>query len=76
MGEFPYIVAYQDNVRGVHGNVTAYASHRNSGMGGFQGRSVIDSVPDHAHPVPFLLECVNPVELVLRQAVRVNPLNA
>ena len=75
MGQFPDIVIDQDNICGIHGNVTSYAAHGNSRMRGFQGKGIIDSVSNHAHTVPLLLARVNPVEFVLRQAFRANQVN-
>ena len=68
VGQLPDIVIDQGDVSRVHGDVAAHTPHGDAHMGLFQGRGIIDAVPDHAHPAPLFLAGADPVELILRQA--------
>lgn len=69
MGQFLDLVIHQRNVRRIHGDIAAYAAHGNAHVGFFQGRSVIDAVPDHAHRKFLGLIFTDVLQLILRQAI-------
>lgn len=76
VGQLLNVVAYQGDVRRVHGDVAAHPAHGDAHMGLLQGRGVVDPVPDHADRLPRLLAVVDVAELILRQAAGADGLDA
>ncbi|CMQ45744.1 Uncharacterised protein [Mycobacterium tuberculosis] len=48
----PQVLAHQGDVGGFDGDVGSHGAHRDSQVGGGQGRSVVDSVADHRGGLP------------------------
>ena len=69
VGQLPQVVVHQGDVRRVHGDVAAHATHGDAHQGFFQSGGVVDAVAHHAHRVPRLLAAVDPIQLILRAAV-------
>ena len=60
----------QYNIRCIYGDIAAHASHRDADIRHLQRRCIINAVPDHRDQLAALLISRNPVQLILRQAIR------
>ncbi len=66
MDELVEAVAHEDNIGGLDGNVRA-SSHGDADVGGGDRGGIVDTVADHADPVPGFLKFTDDPHLVLRQ---------
>ena len=65
MRQLLYFVIYQRDICCVYGNVAANAAHSDAHICFFQGWSIIDAVPNHAHGFSCFLICANGIQFVL-----------
>src|SRR3954469_22354784 len=69
-GDGRELVPYDDRVRRLQREVGARTAHRDAGVGGGEGRRVVDPVPDEEHLAPGVLKLSYGVHLALGQQVR------
>ena len=61
MPKFPEIIINKHYIRGINGNIAAYASHGNAGAGFFQCRGIINAVAKHADMLALIFVTGNNV---------------
>src|SRR5699024_2785999 len=66
-GDGGEVVADHDGVGGLQGEVGARSAHRDPGVRGGQGRSVVDAITDHGHSLLIGFEFADGGDLVVGQ---------